>query len=93
MSITSIGSSFAYVKPEAAVRSTAASAEASEASEAAEATPDRDDARAAAPAPSAAPPAKAPPSQGEDRAALARLQETAREAPTPRAASRAYSPA
>lgn len=88
MSVTSVGSSFAYVRPETAVRATASTAEASDASAADRARAPSEAASSGAGEGAAR---QAPPSRGAEPAALARVQESERQPPSPRAATRAYS--
>ena len=83
MTITSIGSSFSYIRPDAVARETAAAAVSEERGEAA--GPDVDTAT-----PSQATGSAKPGVTDELRAHLVRTQESAAAAPSPREASRAY---
>ena len=88
MTITSIGSSFSYIRPDAAARETAASAAREEAREVPRSTAaatDGDDTATTSPREGRAP------SVADDlRAVLVKTQETHATAPSPSAAARAY---
>lgn len=88
MTITSIGSSFSFIRPEAAARSAAApaSSEASETSESRESAPDSDDRSAAPQATGSARPSVA----DNLRALMVKAQEESTSRPPPREAARAY---
>jgi hypothetical protein len=89
MTITSIGSSFSYIRPEAAARETAAAAANEERNETAGSRSEPAERETAASSPRATGSAKASVAD-ELRALMVKTQETHATPPSPQAAARAY---